>query len=216
MIPFLSKPKPLWTALAFAAATVLPAAAQSLVTTTNFSLTFPAGWMQLTAGTESDSASAFLINTLTGSTAITMGLPHQGLLTSKEMAQLMLTYGVTDSLSTTANGTKTLGGKEFTFLEFKKSGTSESNTVARVRIYFLSQGNFLFEGLMSYDTDTVAGTLTEFEAALATLNIKASAGLRAAIAPFRPAEAGARHDALGRSQRLPGTRQASFPSLVRY
>jgi hypothetical protein len=184
----------------------LPVQAQTLVSNKNFSLTFPAGWTASTIGS-GDSGFTFVMQPLAGTVSYLYGIPHTGMLTAQEMADLMSTYGTADSLSITASGTKALGGKEFTFTEI----VSSANDSDRVRVYFLSQGNFLFEGVLNYDP-LKAGSLAEFEGALGTLVLSPSAGLRPAVVSLRPANGGTGHDALGRMH-LQGTEKGRQPVL---
>ena len=144
----------------------------------------------------------------TGNMGMVFGVTHQGQLSAQEMAAMMAMYGVTDSLQILDQGNKTLGGKQFSFLDFKRTGATVSDSTSRARVYFLSQGNFLFEGLMIYDTKTVATGIADYEGALATLNITANTGIRP-VAVRSGRKAGAFHDALGRSfLPLPSLRHA--------
>src|SRR5689334_6834819 len=103
-------------------AAVAPAFSQVLVSNANFSITFPAGWTNF--GGQGDSAGAIVMNMTTGASAFLFAGPHEGNLTAAEITAAMKTYGATDSLEVTTEGTKTLGGKSFSFIEWKKTGAT--------------------------------------------------------------------------------------------
>lgn len=210
---YLSSPKSLMAAFALLiACTALPTRAQSLVSNKNFSLTFPAGWVATSLGS-GESAISFVMKTTTGAIAYPTGTPHTGLLTAQEMADLVSKYSTADSFETTDSGTTTLGGKEFTFTEIVS--TEDDSDSTRVRIYFLSQGNYLFEGILTYEPDQVGNSIAEFETALGTLALTPSAALHRTTLSLRPALGGTGHDALGRThlRGIRGTERVRQPVL---
>ena len=108
-----------------------------------------------------------------------IGAPHTGgALTTDQLKAAMLTYGGADSLTKTAEGTKTLGGKAFSFLEFKQAVPEEGDENARFRVYFYTQSNFLFEAVLGFDTVDSPTAVADMETALATLTLSPSAGIR--------------------------------------
>jgi hypothetical protein len=197
---FLSRGKTFPAAFAFFAAVavaVLPARAQSLISNNAYSLTFPSGWLVTSIGS-GDSASSYAQQISSGAIGVLYGLPGQGSLTAEQLATLAATYGAADSLGTTGGGTKTLGGKQFSIINAKSiaAGSSDSNLV---RVYFHSQGDYLFVAELIYNPSKVGTAITEFEGALGTLAISPSVAVRAKSVSLRPALAGAGHDALGRT-----------------
>ncbi len=113
-------------------------------------------------------------------------------------------FGATDSLETTADGTKTLGGKSFSFIEWKKAGATGAEAKDRYRVYFLTTGTVMFEGILGFDTDNSVSALADMEAALATLTLTGGTAIfRAASARVRPASVRPARDVLGRQAPLP-------------
>src|SRR5258706_6035490 len=92
-------------------AAVEPIQAQTLVSSSTFSLTYPAGWQKFALGGKADSTGATVMNMTNGAASFLFGVPHQGALTTAEIAAAMAQYGAGDSLAVTTQGTKTLGGK---------------------------------------------------------------------------------------------------------
>lgn len=165
----------------------------------NFTLTFPAGWAKLSLGT-SDSV---LISVMKGADGgvFLQGVPHVGALTQAQISAFAKTYGGNDSIIVTDQGDKTFGGKAFTMIEFKKANPSDTaEAKQRIRIYYLSQGNFLFQAITVYDAGSDNGVLADLESALATLTITASAGVRNVAALQSPETIRPDHDILGRMQ----------------
>ncbi|MDB5051173.1 MAG: hypothetical protein JWO30_4244 [Fibrobacteres bacterium] len=188
--------------LAMAAwATVAPAAAVE-IGNANFMLTFPSGWAEQSVGQDDSSTVLATKGGGAAGTAILTISPHQGELTAAEIAALVSEYAAGDSLVTSDQGSKVLGGKTFQFLELKKAGATGAEATSRYRIYFITQGDFLFEATTFYNTLLGATPVADIEAALATLRITASAGIRTAAGYIRPEFRPADHDILGRFQRV--------------
>jgi hypothetical protein len=184
--------------LSSAAVVAMPARAASLFSTSRYSLTFPDGWQMIPPGAGSDSVlkvfsaqnPAYCYMTATTST-------HP--LTSQELDAYRQAYAGTDSVTTTADGTKTLGGKSYTFVEYQPVDTSSGPT--RARIYYTNSGTSLFTAVLVYDPLIGAGAVPDVESALATLSLSASP-IRAVAARTREGLRVADQDILGRSRLL--------------
>lgn len=177
---------------------VAPAFSQVPVSNKAFSLNFPDGWMKVSLGA-SDSSSATLYNMTSGASTYLFSAAHTGNLTAAEIAAAMKGFGATDSLETTAEGTKTLGGKSFSFIEWKKAGATGAEAKDRYRVYFTTTGTVMFEGILGFDTDNAASATADMESALATLTLTGGTAIfRAASAHLRPVSGRAARDVLGR------------------
>jgi hypothetical protein len=195
---------------AFALFTSSPVLAQSVeVATKNFSLTFPAGWSKLSVGGQSDSASAIVMNMTLNASGFVLGVPHQGALTQEQIEATFGQFGDTDSLEKVGEGKKTLGGREFAYLEYKDK-SADANPDERSRIYYVTQGSFLFEALLLYEVPDGAAAVTQMETALATLKIEAIAGLRAVAGSARSGLRPANLDILGRLNQVQPRRTPLF------
>lgn len=172
--------------------TAAPAkAAPLVVTSSKFSLTFQDGWSMLPFTSDSIK---FVMNAAAGGTAYMTAVPSSGELTAQQIAAYIAMYGQSDSIVQTANGTKTLGGKSFSYVEFKDT----ENPDDRVRFFYYSNGTMLFHLSAIYEVAKTETVVAQVEAALATLNLQANTGLRAAALRFQGVRP-ARHDVLGRS-----------------
>jgi hypothetical protein len=189
---------------AFAAATCLAAAPASAVEIGNasFTLTFPSGWSKLVIdGYESEAVTAMKGGGV-GGTVIMSVSNHEGGLTPAEMTAYIAQYASSDSVTVLDQGTRTLGGKAFSFIEFKKAHpVNEVESMSTYRFYFINQGNDLFQAFSYYNTLTASGAVTDIESALGTLRLTPSASVRAAAGPAGPQPRSADRDALGRFQR---------------
>lgn len=191
--------------LSLAAVVAMPARAASPFSTSRYSITFPAGWQMVPPGAGSDSVlkvfnvqnPAYCYMTATTST-------HP--LTSQELDAYRQAYAGTDSVTKTADGTKTLGGKSYTFVEYQPVDTSSGPT--RARIYYTNSGTSLFTAVLVYNPIDGAGAVPDVESALATLSLSASP-IRAVAARAQPGWRPADHDILGRT-RLLAARTALF------
>ena len=181
------------TAAALAMAALPARAAGTLVATSRYSLTFPEGWTLFTI-TQSDSFK-FVINQELGATCYTASSITDHPVTAPEIAAAIRQYGQTDSVTKTTDGAKTLGGKEFSYIEYRNTDASDST---RARFYYVSSGNLLFTAYTAYTAGGSGNTVvTQVEAALATLTLNANTALRRAgrgDAGSRPAD----HDLMGR------------------
>jgi hypothetical protein len=189
---------------AFAAAACLAAAPASAVEigNSNFTLTFPTGWSKLDIGVSDSAAVTAIKSGGVGGTVIMTGTPHAGALTSAEMAAYIAQYSASDSVTVVDQGTKTLGGKAFNFIEFKKADPEdEIEATARYRFYFINQGGYLFQAFSFYNTLIGATAMADIESALGTLRLTPSTSLRAVAGLANPELRPARRDVLGRFQR---------------
>lgn len=192
-------------------AAAAPAFSQVPISNANFSITFPAGWMKMPFLPSTDS-SAIVLDTANEATALLFAAPHVGNVTAAQISAAMIGFGATDSLVVTAEGTKTLGGKSFSFIEWKKAVATGDEAEDRYRVYILTTGTFMFEGILGFNTENAASAVPDMESALATLNLTGgSTSLRAASASLRPASLRADRDVLGRQTRLPSGKSRPLP-----
>jgi hypothetical protein len=203
---------------ALAAAACLAASPASAVEIGNssFALTFPAGWSKLDLGANDSAAVTAIKSGGVGGTVIMTGTNHEGTLTPAEMTAYIAQYAASDSVTIVDQGPKTLGGKTFTFIEFKRANPAdEVEGAARYRFYFINQGDYLFQAFSFYNALIGIGAITEIETALGTLRLTPGTALRAAAGIASPRLRPADRDVLGRFQR-PEVRQAPrfrLPSL---
>jgi hypothetical protein len=117
--------------------------------------------------------------------------------TLEEIDSAMQAKGL--SLAKVAEGTMTLGGKTFLFLEYRPTlSTNPEDSSARVRIYNAGIGPDLFSSVFNYRSTNAAEALADMEAALATLSLSGTP-IRARPFPARPGLSSAARDILGRS-----------------
>lgn len=206
----------LWVACGLAlCAMAAPLRAQTLVNTTKFSLTFPAGWEKIPLG--ADSSVAVVMNMTNDAVTYLMSAPNAGgTLTTEQLKAAMLASGSADSVTQTGEGTKTLGGKSFSYLEFKEAVPEEGDENARFRIYFYAQGTLLIEAILGFDTVESPTAVANLETALATLSITPGAGIRRLAVHNRPFFHRSAHDVLGRTLAPLGAAHLAVPAYSRY
>jgi hypothetical protein len=184
--------------LAMAAFAAAPARASVKFTTARFEITFPNGWQALTSPGAGDSLLAVFSQTTMAFSWMTVSTTDHPL-TAEELEALRQTYTGSDSVTKVADGTKALGGKSFTYVEYEVVDTADGN--GRVRIYYTSSGTQLFTGLLSYDPAVGTAAVTELETALGTLTLTGTpirALARRSSRSLIPAD----HDILGRASAL--------------
>jgi hypothetical protein len=191
--------------LSLSALTSVPARAATPATTSRFSLTFPAGWQALPVQTGGDSVMAVFSPTLMAYCYMTSTTTDHAP-TAQELDAYLRASGGADSVTKVTDGTKTLGGKSFTFVEYESADTSGDSS--RVRMYYTSSGSNFFSAILIYDPATGSGAVSDLETALATLTLSGTP-IRAWAARSLPGIRAADHDILGRS-RLPSARTALF------
>jgi hypothetical protein len=199
------------TALSLAAwAAVAPASAVE-IGNSKFSLTFGNDWAEQNLGENDSSAVSVVKGNILAGMAILSLSAHEGPLSQAEMTSYLSMYAASDSFTVVDEGSKTLGGKAYTFLELKKADPANAiEEATRYRFYFHSQGNLLFNAFTFYNTLMGAGVPADIEAALATLEIKAAAALRSAREQVRPRFRPSELDALGRFRQAEGRRTPLF------
>jgi hypothetical protein len=204
-----------WAACGLAlCAVAAPLRAQTVVSTTKFSLTFPSTWMKVPLATDS---AASVINLANQALSFLVGVPHAGGdLTAEELRAAMIAFGSNDSLNKTNEGAKILGGKSFSFVEFKLTDAEEGEENARYRAYFYTQGNMLFEAILGFDTVESPAAIADLETALATLAITPGAGIRRLAVRNRPLFHRSAHDVLGRSLAPLEVAHVAAPTYSRY
>jgi hypothetical protein len=193
-LPFLS------LALAAAAA---PARAATIATS-SFSLAVPAEW----ADSPFIDDSAATIGDTAGTSCDLFTQIADRPVTAQEIDSLRGEYTIPgDSLAKLSEGPRTLGGRPFTFVEYRDTDTSLGDS--RVRFYFAFEGGLLFTAALEYANDPGSNAVTLLESALATLKLGSAAPVRAwtglASRPLPPAAA---RDVLGRA--LPMRSCAAF------
>ena len=147
----------------------MTAKAQSLeVTTSNYSLTFPNGWSRMSLG-QPDTSIVTLTQASSSSFAITAGVAHPGALTQKDIDSSLSEQSGGDSIEIVTQGTKTLGGRDFNYLEYKMKGAAATDP--HTRVYLETQNGFLFEAILIYHPTAGTAAITDVESALATLRI---------------------------------------------
>jgi hypothetical protein len=202
--------------LGLATCAVAPAFSQVPVSHANFTITFPAGWTKIPLGAQGDSAGAMLMNVSTGSSTFLFAAPHVGELTAAEIAAAIRNSGATDSLEVITEGTKTLGGKSFAFIDWKKAGVTGDEDVERYRVYFHTTGTFMFEGILGFDKDKMTASVADMETALATLNLTGGSAIRrVASAGLRPSSLRAGRDVLGRQALQPSGKRLPLTLFTR-
>jgi hypothetical protein len=184
--------------LSLAAAAALPA--RAAFSTARFEITFPAGWQPLTVpGMDlGDSVLSVFNMELSAYSWMSVSITDHPL-TAEELEAYRKAYAGSDSVTKVTDGSKTLGGMSFTFVEYKAVDTSDGEGYAR--IYYTSSGNQLFTCLLSYDPAAGAGAVTGLETALATLKLKGTP-IRARAPRVSLARNPADHDILGRMRPL--------------
>lgn len=168
-------------------------AAPLVVTTSRFSLTFQDGWTTFPFGNDTLKV---VMNPTINATAYMAAVISDHPMTAQELSQYMAMYGAADSLEKTAEGTKTIGGKSFTYVEYKSTKAGDED--GRYRFYYTHSGNLLFNTNVGYEIPDATAAIAQVEAALATLTLNSTNALRASALrgpAFRPAT----HDVLGRS-----------------
>jgi hypothetical protein len=120
-------------------------------------------------------------------------------LTAQQLDAYRMAYAGADSATKVTDGTKTLGGKTFTFVEYQSTDTASG--ASRVRIYYANIGTNLFTSVLIYDPTSGAGAIADLESALASLSLSATP-IHAWITRPQPAGRAAIHDILGRSRPL--------------
>lgn len=184
--------------LSLAALTSSPARAATPVSTSRFTLSFPTGWQALPVTTGGDSVAAVLNPTMMAYCYMTATITDHPL-TAQEVDAYRQAYAGSDSVTKVTDGTKSLGGKSFTYVEYQATDTASGPS--RVRIYYTTSGANLFTTVLIYDPATGAGSVADLESALATLSLKSTA-IRAWAARTVPGMRPADRDVLGRSRSL--------------
>jgi len=184
--------------LYLAVLTSISTAADTTFTTSRFSISFPPAWQKVPFMAGGDSLLAVFNDTNMAYCYMTASTTDHPL-TAQELEAYRKAYAGSDSVNKVADGTKTLGGKSFSFVEYQSTVTA--NDSSRVRIYYTNVGSNLFTSILIYTPGSEDGAVADLESALATLSLSASP-IHAWIE--RPTSAGraAIHDVLGRSRPL--------------
>ena len=191
--------------LSLSALTSVPARAATPVTSSRFSLTFPTGWQALPVQTGGDSVQ-MVMNIPMQSSCYLSSTTSDHPVTAQELDSMLLSSAGTDSITKVTGGTKSIGGKSFTYVEYRAADTA-TNGDSRIRLYYTASGTNLFSAMLIYDPATGAGAVADVETALSTLSL--TTAIRAWAAGARPGLRAADHDILGRLQPL-ATRSVLF------
>jgi hypothetical protein len=201
---------PALSLLAFCALSALtaPARAESPFATMRYEITFSDGWQSLPSLAGNDSTLALMYGySMMGYCFLSAG-PEGGdsLAASAQFDAFRKSFAGSDSVAKAAEGSATLGGRNFSMIEFKSTDSSETDT--RFRYYSMTEGSLRFTAALIYDGNAGSVLVPDFETALGTLAFP-GVPIRAWAAPSVPARVRFGRDILGRN--LPGAaRTAAF------
>lgn len=183
------------------AAFTAPARAESPFATKRYEISFSDGWQPMPSLAGNDSTLVLMYGySMMGYCFLSAGA--EGGSTPAVTAQLdafRKSFGGSDSLAKSDEGSATLGGRTFAMLEFKSADSADTDT--RFRYYSLTEGSAGFTAVLVYAGDAGSVLVPDFEAALGTLAFP-GVPLRAWPAPSAPAGNRVGRDIRGRS--LPG------------
>jgi|GEM_PF-2571605 len=180
-----------------------------------YSLTFPDGWVSLPV--QSGAEGSFQVyNPELGDEVAAFGY---GIPTTAALPPTLwidtYTQALIGEFARTDSSEKKLGDYDFKTSEFKDT-TEDGNPDTRIRIYIATQGDFLFLSWLTYSVGDGDPVVTEFETALTTLQIDASAPIvRRARMPGAVGNQGPRLDVLGRNWNPAGDRAPRIPVFTR-
>lgn len=192
--------------LAAAASMAIPARAESRYATNRFEITFGDGWQDQPSLVAGDSA-VFLVYgySMMGFCYMTASVADSPV-SARDFENLRKQYAGADSVFKVAEGSDTLGGKAFSYAEYKNADSSNGDT--RIRIYSTSEGSLRFQSLLVYDHSASGPLIPALDSALGTLTFT-PAPVRAWSPNRAPALRPADHDILGRFRPL-ALRTAAF------
>ena len=197
------KPSPLFSVLSaslfVAILLVAPRRAVSdpvIITNADFHLTFPNGWMTVPGMPTMDSG-FMVIDTGMGDAAATAHGTRYDNSASLPVMINAYTMLYTGHMARTDSSTKVLGGNSFSTVGYADT-SADGDSTSRVRIYVTTKGSYLFVAWLIYKTGEGTGSIAGLEAALATLSITATSGIRSAEVRMTTSLPAARYDAQGR------------------
>jgi hypothetical protein len=192
--------------LALAATLAVSARASSLYETNQFEITFGDGW-QDQPSVVGDSAVLLMYGySMMGfcyMTASSAGQP----VSAGDFDSFRKQYAGADSVIKVAEGSDTLGGKAFTYSEFKNADSSNGDI--RILRTSTSNGSLRFQALLVYEYPVGTLLVSAMDSALATLAFSPTP-IRTRLSSAPPALRAADHDVLGRFRPL-----ATRPTLFR-
>lgn len=184
--------------LALAAFAAAPARASVPFTTSRFQITFPDGWQPLMAPGAGDTVLAVFNQTALAFSWMTVNTTdHQP--TAEEIEAYRQAYSGSDSATKVSDGTKTLGGRSFTYIEYEVVDSAGGTN--RARFYYTSSGNSLFTAFLTYEPTIGAAAVGQLETALGTLTLTGTPIRSVSARAYRALRAGDR-DILGRARLL--------------
>jgi hypothetical protein len=184
--------------LSLAAFAALPARANTLFATSRFQISFPDGWQPLIPVGPNDSLMVLYSEASMASSWISVHTTDHPM-TAAEIDAYREVFTGTANSTKVSDGTKSLGGKSYTYFEYEADDTTDGRE--RTRIYYMASGSLLFAGSVSYELADASAAVADMEAALATLSLAGTPIRALAPSPFaglRPAD----HDILGRARAL--------------
>jgi hypothetical protein len=188
---------------------------QVLIQKTDFNLTFPSGWMELKyPGTPVNVSGFNVMDTIDNeSAAFGQGLQNTGGMTASQLAAIYANAALVE-MARTDSTNKVLGNYTFITVGYKDTSV-DADTSSRVRIYVTTKGNYVFAAWLVYNTDKGPASLARMEAALATLNITASAAIRHFSATRKDKLPGQYFDIQGRNWDVFSNRMHRIPVFQR-
>jgi hypothetical protein len=198
----------------FAGVAVTPASAVE-IGNDSFMLIFGDGWKDFTIGAPTAAATAIKGEFGEEGWVSLKLLKQAAALTPEELALYMKSYRQTDSVIVIDQGSKTLGDREFSFVEFEDGIRDDPSSEApHFKLYYTAQSGYLFEAITYFTPSQNGGEVAEVESALATLNITAAAGLRRTRGMALTKPKAMDHDALGRFRPAAADGWIGFPARV--
>jgi len=194
----------------FAAALLLSSRAEAaplVIIKSTYSLTYADGWSGLGAPT-GDTLYVVMNTAVGGAFAYGEGLALGNGLDAATFSQY-LTAAYTMQNARIDSTNKVLGGNTFIISGFRDT-SADADTTSRIRTYITNKGNYVFVSWISYKSSDEAAVMAQEEAALATLKITNTAGIRVATVSLAPALLRSQFDIQGRSRKPVGFRMPTF------
>jgi hypothetical protein len=189
----------------FAAAslTAIPSRAESRYSTNRFEITFGDGWQEQASLVEAspggDSALSLMYGySMLGYCFMSASLAEQPV-TDRDFETFRKQYAGADSVLQVAEGSDTLGGKAFSYVEYKNADSANGDI--RIRLYSASEGPLRFQSMLVYDSGVGSNLVAEMDSALAGLTFSPTP-IRSRLSRPPLAERPAEHDILGRFRPL--------------
>ncbi|MBW8886316.1 MAG: hypothetical protein JF616_01055 [Fibrobacteres bacterium] len=183
--------------LSLSAFSAVPAAASTTYSTSRLQITFPDGWQPLLPFGPQDSLMSFINLDISASSWIILHTTDHPM-TAQELDAYGKSLSGADPTITVSNGSQTLGGKSFIYLEYDEVDTT-TGAKQRTRLYYTYNGSLQINGTLTYDPSVGTTAQADMESALASLTVAGTPILAFGArthASLPPAD----HDILGRSR----------------